>query len=171
MDVGFTIKSYIQKVKEPYRPRSGALYVSMRMCHLQVVNSRHFFNFHSHYLTMSQQSPLRKATTVSLQLKTTHATHTIIIWRSVLTSPDVLVQKCLVQIFRHTCTSASTDKCIVRVMIPSIKDCGLGGLCTGVEIVELDNLMSTWHNDVKTQTGFWDKRCSFVQRHHHRQSV
>ena len=47
MDVGFTIKSYIQKVKEPYkyRPRSGALYVSMRMCHLQVVNSRHFFQF------------------------------------------------------------------------------------------------------------------------------
>ena len=42
------------------------------------------------------------------------------------------------------------DKCIARVMIVYHKiemhGCGLGGLCTGVEIVEVDNLMSMWHD-------------------------
>ena len=47
-------------------------------------------------------------------------------------------------------------------MIPShkieIKGCGLGGLRTGVEIVQVDNLMSRWYDGNITQTGFFDGR-------------
>ena len=53
---------------------------------------------------------------------------------------------------------ASLDKCIVRVMILShkieMKRPWIVVLCTGVPILELDNLMMRWRGDcVLTQTG------------------